>query len=296
MSVPHILKVEIMKSENPMQFLVIGGQGKTGKRVVEHLQKMKLPVRSISRQTSPAFDWNDSSGWAEALHGADVVYATYQPDLAAEGAVEAVTALAELAFEQGVKKIVLLSGRGEEAAAAAEQALQAASQKAGKSSVIVRAAWFMQNFTESFLLDGILHGEIILPLAGNSAATEPFIDADDIADIVVAAMIDDKHDGKIYEITGSDLLNFEQITDKIAAATGKTVRFSALNPEDFRELMQAQQVSDELIDLLIYLFVEGMDGRNSVITHDVEHVLGRKPRAFDDYVQQSHSLAAWQAQ
>ena len=119
--------------------------------------------------------------WAAALDGVSNAYVTYQPDLAVEGASEAIAELSRLAREKGLEHIVLLSGRGEPGAQRAEAALQAS----GVPWTIVRASWFNQNFSEGYLLDGVMAGEIALP-AG--AVLEPFIDVDDIADVVVAAL------------------------------------------------------------------------------------------------------------
>ncbi|MGH2671222.1 MAG: SDR family oxidoreductase, partial [bacterium] len=175
--------------------LVIGGTGKTGRRIADRLTERGVPVRVASRSTTPTFDWTDESGWAAALAGTRAAYIAYQPDLAFPGAPEAITRVSELAKAAGVEKLVLLSGRGEEAAEVCERIVQAA----GLKWTIVRCSWFNQNFSENFLLESVRAGEIALP-AGD--AVEPFVDADDIADVAVAALTEDGHDSEIYELTG----------------------------------------------------------------------------------------------
>lgn len=64
---------------------------------------------------------------------------------------------------------------------------------------MVRCSWFAQNFTESYLLEPVLTGEVALP-AGD--VPEPFVDVDDIAGVATAALTQDGHAGKIYELTG----------------------------------------------------------------------------------------------
>ena len=161
--------------------LVLGGTGKTGRRVVERLTARGLPVRIGSRSGEPPFDWEERATWAPALDGVGSVYLTYYPDLAVPGAVDAVASFAEQAVQSGVPRLVLMSGRGEPEAERAEQA----ARESGAELTILRCTWFMQNFSEDYMLEHVLSGEIRLP-AGD--VPTPFLDADDIADVAVAAL------------------------------------------------------------------------------------------------------------
>ena len=136
-----------MNTQKPT--LVLGGTGKTGRRVVERLTARGVPVRVGSRSGEPPFDWEDRATWAPALEGVGAVYITYYPDIAVPGAAENVRSFAELAVANGVPRLVLLSGRGEAEAERAEQAVQ----DTGADLTIVRSTWFMQNFSEDFMLD-----------------------------------------------------------------------------------------------------------------------------------------------
>src|SRR5690349_17306448 len=124
------------------QTLVLGGTGKTGRRVVERLRAQGVPVRVGSR--SLPFDWYDATTWDRALDDVRAVYVSFFPDLAIEGAPELVGAFARLAAERGVERLVLLSGRGEPEAQRSEQELIAA----GTRWTVVRCSWFAQNFSE----------------------------------------------------------------------------------------------------------------------------------------------------
>ncbi|RUU07958.1 NmrA family transcriptional regulator, partial [Mesorhizobium sp. M6A.T.Ca.TU.002.02.2.1] len=158
--------------------LILGGTGKTGRRLADRLAAQGLPVRIGSRSGTPPFDWENDTTWEPALDGVGAVYISYYPDLAVPGAAEAVGAFSNLAVERGVRRLVLLSGRGETEAQRAEEMLKAS----GADWTILRCAWFAQNFSESFLLEPLLAGEVALPV-GNVG--EPFVDADDIADAAV---------------------------------------------------------------------------------------------------------------
>jgi uncharacterized protein YbjT (DUF2867 family) len=148
---------EKMRQTKPT--LVLGGTGKTGRRVVERLERRGLPVRVGSRSAEPPFDWEDRSTWAPALQGVGAVYVSFYPDLAVPGAVEVVGSFAELAVKSGVPRLVLLSGRGEPEAEQAERAVG----ETGAELTILRSTWFAQNFSESYMLDGVLNGEVAAP-------------------------------------------------------------------------------------------------------------------------------------
>ena len=260
--------------------LVLGGTGKTGRRVVERLTARGLPVRIGSRSGEPPFDWEDRATWSPAVEGAGAVYVSYYPDIAIPGAVEKVRALVELALEKGVRRQVLLSGRGEEEAERSEQAVQ----ETGADWTIVRCAWFMQNFSEDFMLESILDGELALP-AGDQL--EPFVDADDIADVAVAALTDNRHIGELYELTSPRLMTFADAVGEIARATGRDIRYVPVTIEEY-----AAYVPPDFVGFLTYLFSEVL-GNNAYLTDGVQRALGREPRDFSAYARETAATGVW---
>jgi len=139
--------------------LVLGGTGKTGRRVVDRLTSRGVATRVASRSADPSFDWNDQSTWDAALDGVTAAYVSYAPDLAIPGATDAIRDFVEKAVEQGVQRLVLLSGRGEEEAQLCERIVQ----EAGIEWTVVRASWFNQNFSDGEFLGMVLDGAIALP-------------------------------------------------------------------------------------------------------------------------------------
>ncbi len=268
--------------------LVLGGNGKTGRRVVERLHNLGRETRVASRSTAPAFDWHDPATWADVLRDVGSVYITYQPDLAVPGAVEAVGRFTDLALQTGVRRIVLLSGRGEEEAQRAEKVLQ----DSAADWTIVRAAWFAQNFSENFMIDGVLAGEIALP-AG--AIREPFVDADDIADVVVASLMDDRHIGQVYEVTGPRLMTFADAAREIGAASGREIRFVEVPANAYEAALRQYGLPDDLVWLIMYLFNTVLDGRNAYLSDGVERALGRAPKDFSAYAREVAATGAWAA-
>ncbi|MFC4950568.1 NmrA family transcriptional regulator [Pseudonocardia sp. GCM10023141] len=268
--------------------LVLGGNGKTGSRVAQRLVAAGRPIRIGSRSADPGFDWDDPTTWEPALDGVGAVYLSYYPDLAVPSAAAAVGAFARLAVGTGARRIVLLSGRGEPGAQAAEQAVR----DAGGEVTVVRASWFNQNFSESYFLDPILDGEVALPV---DAVPEPFIDTDDIADVAVAALTGDGHAGELYEVTGPRLLTFAAAVAEIAAATGREITFVPISFAQYAAALTDLHLPADLVGLLEHLFTEVLDGRNASLTDGVERALGRKPRDFSDFVQQEATAGTWAA-
>jgi uncharacterized protein YbjT (DUF2867 family) len=266
--------------------LVVGGTGKTGRRVVERLQLLGFPCRVGSRSAQPGFDWEDRKTWSPALEAVAQAYVTYYPDLCVPGALDKVRSFFELAVNAGVKKLVFLSGRGEAKAEQAEQALK----KSGANWTILRCSFFCQNFSETFFLDPILAGEVALPVA---PVGEPFVDVEDIADVAVTALTQPGHSGKLYELTGPRALTFAGAIEEIARATGRHIQFVAITPEEYRTAMLQAQVPTEVIDLVLYLFGTVLDGRNTPVADGVQRALDRAPRDFADYVQRTAATGVW---
>jgi uncharacterized protein YbjT (DUF2867 family) len=272
------------QDEKPI--LVLGGTGKTGRRVVERLTARAIPTRIGSRSGQPPFDWNDQATWGPALRGVGAVYVTYYPDLAIPGAPEAVRSFVDAALAQGVRRHVLLSGRGEEEAQRAERTVQ----DAGADWTIVRCAWFMQNFSEDYLVDPVRAGEVVLP-AGDKP--EPFIDADDIADVAVAALTDDRHIGELYELTGPRLLTFGEAVAEMARAIGREIAYVPISVEDYAAGAAEHGVPEEFVGFLTYLFAEVL-GNNAYLTDSVQRALGREPRDFADYARATAATGVWE--
>jgi uncharacterized protein YbjT (DUF2867 family) len=266
--------------------VVIGGTGKTGRRIAERLRARNVPVRIGSRSGAPPFDWDDRRTWDAALRGATAAYISYHPDLAMPGTAELIGALAERAIAAGTRRLVLLSGRGEHEAERAEHALRAS----GAEWTIVRCSWFMQNFSESYFAEPLAAGELALP-AGD--VREPFVDVEDIADVAVAALTEDGHAGRLYELSGPRLMTFAEAVAEIGRASGRELRYVPIPMEAFEAGLEAQHVPADVVALLRYLFTEVLDGRNEQLTGGVRRALGREPRDFADYARRAAAAGAW---
>jgi len=267
--------------------LIVGGTGKTGRRVAARLAGRGAATRLTSRTAPAPFSWEHLSTWEAQLQDVDAIYLTYAPDIAVPGAVETVGRFAKLAASHGARRIVLLSGRGEEEAQRAEDAVRAA----GTEWTILRSSWFNQNFSEGEFRDLLLHGVVALPAASDIG--EPFVDADDIADVAVAALTEERHAGEIYELTGPRLLTFPQAIAEIAAASGRGLRYEQVSTEAYGAALAEHGVPADVAWLLTYLFTTVFDGRNARLEDGVLRALGRPPRDFSDYAREAAASGVW---
>ncbi|MER9919869.1 MULTISPECIES: NAD(P)H-binding protein [unclassified Mesorhizobium] len=271
---------------NTKPVLILGGTGKTGRRLAERLTSQGIPVRIGSRSGSPRFDWEVPATWEPAMQGVGAVYISYYPDIAVPGAAETVGAFARLAVANGVTRMVLLSGRGETEAQRAEEMVKAS----GADWTILRCAWFSQNFSEGFLVESLRQGEVALPVG---PVGEPFVDVDDIADAALVALTEPGHVGQLYELTGPRLLSFADAVAEIAKATGRDIRYIKISHDEFTAATAAYELPPEIAWLLNELFTEVLDGRNETLTDGVQRVLGRAPKDFSAYANETAATGIW---
>lgn len=268
------------------RILVLGSTGKTGSRVFQQLAARGLDVRPGSRSAVLPFDWEQETTWEPVLQGIDRVYIAYQPDLAVPAAKPAIDRFSQLAVKAGVKKLVLLSGRGEPEAQACEQLIM----KAGVDYTIIRASWFAQNFSEGYLLESVAAGHVVLPAP---PVGEPFIDIDDIAAIAVEALTNDKHNGQVYEVTGPQLLTFEAAVQEIARATGKPIQYQQVPMEEYTAMLKEFNIPQDYSWLLNYLFTEVLDGRNAHVSDGLQRALGRPATDFSTFIKKAIAAGVW---
>ncbi|GAB5408323.1 MAG: NAD(P)H-binding protein [Balneolaceae bacterium] len=270
-------------------YLVIGGTGKTGRRVVEKLQTKGKNVRVASRSSSTVFDWDDPETFEPTLQGADNVYIVFYPDLAVPGALEAITKLTEAAKKSGVKKLVLLSGKGEAEAEKCEEIVA----NSGLDYTLVRASWFNQNFSESFFLEPVVNGVVATPMPD---ALIPFVDADDIAEVATEALINDDLNGQTVAVTGSEVLSMAEAVKIIAEATDRNIQYIPVRLDQYTSQMRSAGLPETYIWLFEYLFsVVLTNPSNQEVSDDLERVLGRKPKTFRQFAEEIAETGIWEA-
>lgn len=260
--------------------LVLGGTGKTGRRVAARLANLGHPVRAASRSAATTFNWHDPRTWERAVAGATGVYLVL--DDADDGS--ALRAFVDLAVDREVSRLVLLSAREwEPLGAAGPLAAERVVRDSGMEWTILRPAWFAQNFTEeAFLADEVARGEVV-HTAGDGA--HPYIDAADIAAVAVAALTEPGHAGQTYELSGPRALTMSGAVGEIAAATGRQIRAVAVPPEEYvAYLVGRGYYPQPVVEAVTQLFTHISAGHDAHLSDGVQRALGRAPRDFSEFV------------
>ncbi|MGW2045761.1 NmrA family transcriptional regulator [Streptomyces sp. NPDC001858] len=268
--------------------VVTGASGRTGGRVARAAEAAGLTVRAASR--AQGFDWYDSSTWSDVLCGAGAAYLVYPTDVGAPDAAGAVGRLAREAVALGVRRLVLLSSRGEERALPTEDALRAS----GADWTVVRASWFAQNFSEGPLVEELRQsGELVFP---GGEVREPFVDLRDVADVVVKTLTTgDLYVGKTLDVSGPRLLTFREAVTEVGRATGRALTYTPVSARQYGEQLAGFGVPPEEVAFLVELFDSLLDGRNAYLSEGVQEVLGREPRDFAEFARDAAAAGVWTA-
>ncbi|MGY1746957.1 NAD(P)H-binding protein [Blastococcus sp. SYSU D00695] len=270
--------------------LVTGATGKTARRVLPRLRLRGADVRAASRSSRVRLDWSDPSTWDAALQDVTTMY------LVPPGDPAHARPFVERAEAAGVRHVVVLSARGAgdwgdadfgQDMNATEKAVQASSM----SWTMLRPTNFDQNFDEDVFHEPLLAGELALPAAG---VTEVFIDAEDIADVAVAALTDpDAHAGRAYELTGPRSYTFAEATETIARISGEDIAYREVSGEEYAGMLTAHGVPALHAEHVVGMFWLMAQGGPAEPTDDVARVLGRPARTFEDYVVRAAAAGAW---
>ncbi|MEU1644045.1 NAD(P)H-binding protein [Micromonospora zamorensis] len=267
--------------------LVMAGTGKTGRRLVRTLRATGRRVRAASRSGEVRFDWSRPATWQPALAGASAVYllAPEDPALAADFVTQAV--------DSGVGRFVALSGRGIDQIGDFSPGMVAAEEAVRKSGVqwtILRSNNFSQNFSEDLWRQPLLDGRLALPMG---ATPEPFVDAQDIADVAATLLTSPGHHEQVYDLSGPRALTFAAAVATIAEATGRPIRYVQLTPEQYRAELLAEGLPPEVVTAMDVLFAGMRAGHLAEPADGVRRVLGRDPLDFDTYVARAAAAGAW---
>ncbi|MFB6723554.1 NAD(P)H-binding protein [Kribbella sp. NPDC056345] len=278
---------------NNNEILILGGKGKTGRRVAAQLDNRQIPYRLASRSSALRFDWYDESTWSPTIAGADTAYLA--PPVGPSG-LAAAGRFVQQAADEGLRRIVLLSGRGvgspgrEFAVYEGQLGLEHAVQASGADWTIIQPAWFAQGFSEDFLRYDVLAGEIRLS-AGDGG--EAWIDTNDVGDVMTAALLDQAYTGATIAVSGPRVLTMAEVAAELTTATGRPIKYVDLDPEQhIAELIEQGQTPEDS-EAVRDLFAVIRNHRSEYVSDGVQQVLGREPRDFTDWARETATTGIW---
>ncbi|MFJ6782871.1 SDR family oxidoreductase [Streptomyces yangpuensis] len=276
--------------------VVTGATGNVGRPLTRALAEAGEQVTAVSRHAAavpdgvrhvPA-DLTEPQGLAAVLEGAKALFLLLSGDLHAPDARPA--GVIDLAVASGVRRVVLLSSQGVATrplgpSRIALRAVEDALQESGLDWAVLRPGGFASNalaWAESVRT----HGTVAAPFGGVGV---PVVDPADIAEVAAACLLDDRHTGGVYELTGPEVITPRRQAEAIAAALGTPVRFHDLTREEARAAMTRfvpPELADDTLDI-----IAAPNTAELRISPDVRRVLGRDPRPFSGWV--TRNIAAF---
>ncbi|MFJ7586879.1 SDR family oxidoreductase [Streptomyces sp. NPDC097617] len=269
--------------------VVTGATGNVGRPLTQALAEAGEQVTAVSRHRADmpagvrhvAADLAEPGALTPALAGAKALFLLLSGNLHAPEAKP--SDIIGLAAASGVRRVVLLSSQG------------VATRPLGPSRVAMRAV-------EDALRDSGLDWAVLRPggFASNalgwaeSVRTQrtvaapfgdvgvPVVDPADIAEVAAACLLDSQHTGRVYELTGPEVIAPRQQAEAIAAALGSPVRFHELTRDEAKVAMTRFvpiELADDTLDI-----ISAPNPAELRISPDVERVLGRVPHSFNDWV------------
>lgn len=276
--------------------VVTGATGNVGRPLTQALVDAGEQVTAVSRHAAAmpdgvrhvTADLAEPQGLAPALDGAKALFLLLSGDLHAPDARPA--DIIDLAAAGGIRRVVLLSSQGVATrplgpSRIAMRALEDALSESGLDWAVLRPGGFASNalaWAESVRTQGAVaapFGDVGVPV----------VDPADIAEVAAACLLDDRHTGGIFELTGPEVITPRQQAEAIAAALGSPVPFHELTREEAKAAMTRfvpPELADDTLDI-----ISAPNPAELRISADVERVLGRAPRRFDDWV--ARNIAAF---
>jgi len=281
--------------------LVTGATGLNGSELVRRLSAKGIPSRALTRNLAKAQslaslphvevvegDMAHPDSLAAALRGIERAMLISSSDPAM---LDVQSSFIDAARKAGVKHVVKLSGiipeldspfRFARMHAEIEKRLEAS----GLAFTHLRAGEFMPSYFRQ-VPSIVARGILALPMADARIAS---IDIGDVAEVAIAVLTTDGHEGKIYPLTGPEALSMAEVAEKLSVVTGKAIRYVDVPPEEARQARLAAGFPPYLAEGLDELFAERRKGKESRVWPTIEEVFGWKPTSFDEFANRNAAI------
>jgi uncharacterized protein YbjT (DUF2867 family) len=288
---------------------VTGATGTVGSEVVKQLAsissssgyKIRAAVHSKNkadklkqfddkRVENVELDYTKPETVADALKKVDKLYLQTLP---VPDVTDICSNLVKEAKKNGVKYIVKLSAMGADSDLRSTiLRLHGEEEKiiiedSGIAYTFLRPPAFMQNFVTQFGYTIRTQNAFYVPVGD---AKMSFVDARDIAAIAVRMLTNNsngesqQYENKGYDITGQDALSYGQVAEILSNEVCKKISYIDITEDEARKGMEKTGTDGWFIDIMIELFRIIRAGYGSETTSAVEHITGRKPISFAQFV------------
>jgi uncharacterized protein YbjT (DUF2867 family) len=271
--------------------LITGATGLNGSEVVRRLSAKGVPVRALVRNTEKARtlsllphveivegDMARPETLGAVLHGVEraMLISSSEPTM-----LEVQSSFIDAAEQAGVRHVVKLSGifadldssfRFARMHAQVEKKLEAS----GMAFTHLRPGEFMTSYFRQ-VPSIVARGTLALPMEDARLAS---IDIGDIAEVAATVLTSDGHEGKTYPLTGPEALTMPEVAERLSEATGKTIRYVNVAPDDAKKAQLAGGMPPHLADALAELFAERRKGVEANVWRTIETVFGWQPTSF----------------
>ncbi|MBL7557267.1 MAG: NAD(P)H-binding protein [Bdellovibrionaceae bacterium] len=266
--------------------LVIGASGTVGTELVKLLKAKGQPVAEATskkdlKQGQVHLNLLNQDGIEDAFENVDRVFLLSPPGHTNQDKL--LLPLIEMAKSKKVKKVVLMTAMGANAVESASLRIaEIQLEKSGLNYNIIRPNWFMQNFN-SYWIQGINNdGKIYLPVA---KAKGSFIDARDIAAVAAELLVSDKFNNQDFDLTGSDVINHDQVAEILSITTGRKISYQDIEPAAMRAGLIGAGLPKDYAEFMLVILDFFKQGYAERTTDAIEKITGRKPISFKKYAE-----------
>jgi uncharacterized protein YbjT (DUF2867 family) len=281
--------------------LVTGATGLNGTALVRKLSAKGVPLRALVRNAAKAAeiaalpnveiaiaDMAKPETLPAALAGADHAMLNSSADPAM---VEVQSNFIAAAAKAGVRHVVKLSGIMPELDSPFRFArmhgeIEKRLEASGMAFTHLRAGEFMPSYFRQVPMI-LAKDALFLPMENQRIAS---IDIGDLAEIAALVLTNPGHEGKIYPLTGPEALTMTEVAERLSAATGKTIKYINVPPEDVRKAQLAAGVPPYIADALAELFAERRKGKESQVWPIAQTLLGRRPTSFAEFAARNAAI------
>jgi uncharacterized protein YbjT (DUF2867 family) len=275
-----------------MTILVMNSTGKVGQEIVRELHRARADYRAATKSLERAaalwdfpapavyFSYDEPETFAPVLEGVTRLFLLHPEDQ--PGRHKQLFAFIDAAVNAGVEEIVFMSALGADLHPT-DPLCQVEQHISGSKArhTILRPNWFMQNFNTQDLRRINTKNELLLP---SGAAALALIDTRDIAAVAAKLLLDSVQHGKAYTLTGGEALTYADVTARLSATANRIITHLSPTPESEVQRLKDHDVHPEHVYFMEWLFEDIRRGYAAQIASDVQDILQRPPRAFDQYL------------